>query len=206
MSDSSDHIPTPETPTAADTAERTAIERTPQTRTRKTRTGGGQLANANATTHGLRSRQPLTRLALGTLPKSMRRVEIEARDFRAALEASVIDRHGEIDLPKAGLIATAAAWQRHSALCVRWLREHAETMTHAERLSYSREIATASANRDKAVAALKLERTAADVFDALYATPAIADVPPAAGAERSPNGAVGDVAADSTSPSPPQED
>lgn len=165
-------IETPaETPPSAPPDERTAIERTPKTRTRKTRTGGGQPANANATTHGLRSRQPLTRLTLGTLPKSMRRVEIEARDFRAALEAAVIDRHGEIDLPKAGLIATAAAWQRHSALCVRWLREHEAKMTHAERLSYSREIATASANRDKAVVALKLERTAQDVFDALYSSP-----------------------------------
>lgn len=183
---------------------------TPTGATHKAATPGGQPGNANRVTHGLRSRQPF-RLVLGKLPKAMARVEIDAQHFRRALEQATLDRHGEIDLPKSGLIATAAAWQRHSALCVRWLREHEAKMTHAERLSYSREIATASANRDKAVAALRLERTAQDALDALYSSPVAAtrDVAPSSASTAIPPAdACNSVleAYNGDTPSPPQED
>lgn len=178
MSDSDTDHPGLQTPPATDTGERTTMPSTPTARTADGRT----------------ERKRLTRLALGELPANMRGAGKTAGKLRLALEAAVIDRHGDIDLVRAGLIVTACRWERHAAIAGWLLRQHAETMTHAERLTYSREIARASAERDKAVAALKLEQTAADVFDALYATPPITDVPPAADARRSPATSVGDVA------------
>jgi hypothetical protein len=48
-------------------------------------------------------------------------------------------------------------WERHAALAQRWLVKAGDTLKPDQRLSFSREIARASSERDKALAALKLE-------------------------------------------------
>lgn len=125
----------------------------------------------SSTADGRTERKRLTRLALGELPATMRGAGKTASRLRLALEAAVAERHGEIDLVHAGLIVTACRWERHAAIASWLFRRDFATLTAGERLTYSREIARASAERDKAVASLRLERTAADVFDVLYSTP-----------------------------------
>lgn len=123
------------------------------------------------TSDGRTERKRLTRLALGELPSSMRGAGKTSAKLRLALEGAVIERHGEIDLVHAGLIVTACRWERHAAIASWLFRRDFASMTAGERLTYSREIARASAERDKAVAALRLTRNEQDILDALYAAP-----------------------------------
>jgi hypothetical protein len=58
----------------------------------------------------------------------------------------------------AALINTAFRAERHAQLAQRWLAREADSMTPADRLSYSREVARASEARDKAIAALDLPK------------------------------------------------
>lgn len=143
--------------------------------------GGAPVGNSNALTHSLRSH----RLILGKLTRrkragetaaeqqarrSLAKVEQQAADFRAMLEHAVIDVHGSISLAHACTLATAARWERHAMLALRWLRERHDALDDAQRLAFSREIARASAERDKAIERLKLERdTTADAFAAIDA-------------------------------------
>lgn len=125
--------------------------------------GGAPAGNRNALRHGLYAASH--RLTLGTLPDGLRSVQDDAYAFRAAIEAAVVDAHGAISLTNACLIATASRWERHGALCLRWLREQHGELAPGERLSFSREIARASAERDKAIERLRLERTTGDWYD-----------------------------------------
>lgn len=105
------------------------------------------------------------RLKMGKLPPSLARVERSANKLRKILESAVLAAWGEIDVAHALAINTAARWERHADLALRWLREHGAEMSHAERLQYSREIARASAERDKAVASLGLGAAEQDEMD-----------------------------------------
>lgn len=133
------------------------------------------IGNANAMGSGLKSDPALAgvRLLLGSLPKSMARVERQTAAFRRLLESTVIEVHGSIDLVAAALIQTACRWERHSLLALRWLREHelpeAKRLNPDQRLAYSTAIATASEKRDKAIERLKLTREAGNVLDAAFA-------------------------------------
>jgi hypothetical protein len=105
---------------------------------------------------------------MGKLPSSLARVERAANAFRRALEEAVELAHGRIDFSAALSINTAARFERHAGLALRWLREHGEAMDDAQRLNYSREIARASAERDKAVAALNLGAARLTIAATLY--------------------------------------
>ena len=60
-------------------------------------------------------------------------------------------------------------WERHGALCQRWLRIEGDKLKPEQRMAFCREIAKASADRDKAIAALRLDRDTRDnTLDALY--------------------------------------
>lgn len=141
--------------------------------------GGAPLGNRNALAHGLDSH----RLILGKLSRrkrpgeseaetfarrSLAKVEQDAAEFRATLEMLVVEVHGSISLTLACRISSASRWERHAMLATRWLRERHHEMDDSQRLAYSREIARASAERDKAIAALCLEQTATDAWDAYY--------------------------------------
>ncbi|HUY32858.1 MAG TPA: hypothetical protein VMV69_08760 [Pirellulales bacterium] len=145
--------------------------------------GGAPSNNANRLCHGLRGRPEVNaiRLALGTLPPSLARVERGVFAFRRLLEDATADTHGKIDLMHALAIQTACKHERHSALCLRWLREHEAKMTHEQRIKYSAEIAKASAERDRAIERLGLgERTPQNEWAAFDALPAIAFATPTA--------------------------
>lgn len=122
----------------------------------------------NALTHGLRAS------TLGSVPKGASYVGKLMHEFRRQLEAALVDAKGSISFTDACHVNTAARWERHALLAGRWLKLHAATMTHDQRLAFSRDVARASESRDRAIEALKIDINPASVLDALYAarTPA----------------------------------
>ena len=122
---------------------------------------GPAKGNGNAIRHGLKS---------GKLPRDARYIEYQMNGLRRILEAAVMAARSEVTIPDAAAIQTAVKWERHGALCLRWLRVEGEKLKPEQKMTFSREIARASAERDKAIAALRLDRDARDgVIDALYA-------------------------------------
>jgi hypothetical protein len=106
------------------------------------------------------------RIALGSLPASMKRVERHTLEFRRMLENEVLKAKGAIGLLDAALVESACRWHRHAALCLRWLRLHEKDMSHAERLSYSRAIADAGTSRDRCLERLNLDVATGDLWAA----------------------------------------
>lgn len=134
--------------------------------------------NRNALRHGLRS---------GQLPAGCGYVARITRELRQAIEDAVAGRNdGAVSLYHASLINTAIRWERHSLLCQRWLRNEADKLNPDQRLAYSRETARASAERDKCLRLLGLDKSDLEAqIDQLYRQP-LPPVPPtsdAAGAE-----------------------
>jgi hypothetical protein len=83
-----------------------------------------------------------------------------------------MEAKGQVSLTDAGLIQTCLRWERHAALAQRWLTKKSAELKPADLLQFSREIARASTERDKALAALHLDRDAKDsAIEALYALP-----------------------------------
>jgi len=116
-----------------------------------------------------RSRPPPGhRLALTRLPASARQAQDEALALRRKLERAVVAAHGQVSLTQAAAISTAARWEATSRIAAHWLSERADTMSDECRLSYLREIARASAERDRSIARLALPvdkiLTAADIL------------------------------------------
>jgi hypothetical protein len=74
---------------------------------------------------------------------------------------------GEVSLVDAAYINTAYRWERHAQLAARWLHLHGAEMDHATRLAYSRDVARASTERDKALASLKLSERDANPWTTL---------------------------------------
>lgn len=129
---------------------------TPSTETRKR---GAPKGNRNHLRHGLRA---------GKLPLDCQHVEQACNLLRRQLEDAVIASKGEVSLTDAAAILTATKWERHSQLALRWLRV-AEKLTPTEQLTFSREVARASTERDKAIERLRLDRDSRDtLFDSLY--------------------------------------
>ena len=124
---------------------------------------GPPKGNTNGMRHGLRA---------GKLPKDARYIENRLNAFRRTLEQAVLDSRNEVNLTDAACIQTCIRWERHAELAQRWLTKAGDTLKPAERLNFSREIARASAERDKSIAALRIDRDAKDnAIDALYALP-----------------------------------
>ncbi len=67
-----------------------------------------------------------------------------------------MDARGEVALSDASLINSAYRWERHAQLAQRWMLKDSANMSAADRLNYSREVARASTERDKCIAAMKL--------------------------------------------------
>jgi hypothetical protein len=103
--------------------------------------------NSNAVRHGLKAAK---------LPKDAKYVEHQLNRLRRELEAAVVDAKGEVSLTDASIILTAVAWQRHGALSQRWLRIKGDDLKPEQLIAFSREIAKASSERDRAIAALEL--------------------------------------------------
>jgi hypothetical protein len=105
---------------------------------------------AGNTKHGLRSTG---------WPKGTERERRAVGAYGRALREAVLAAGGQLDIVTAGLINTAMRWERHASLAARWLRLEHASLTPDQRLSYSRETARASSERDRAVAALGLKPT-----------------------------------------------
>lgn len=121
---------------------------------------GPPAGNANGMRHGLKA---------GKLPKDAKYIEVRLNIFRRNLEEAVLAVKETISLPDAAAIQTAMRWERHAALAQRWLTKEGATLKPVDRLAFSREIARASGERDKAISMLKLDRDAKDgIIEALY--------------------------------------
>ena len=110
---------------------------------------GAQKGNRNGLRHGLTA---------GKLPKGCQYLENQLNGFRRTLEDIVLSVKGEISLPDAASIQTALKWERHGALALRWLTKQGDSLKPMESLAFSREIAKASTERDKALCSIGLDR------------------------------------------------
>ena len=99
--------------------------------------------------HGLRA---------GSLPKDARYIKVRLNGFRRKIEDVVLAVKGEVSIHDAACVQTAIRWERHACLAQRWLCKEWNTLKPADRLTFSREIARASGERDKAIAALDLNK------------------------------------------------
>ncbi len=130
-------------------AEPTDMETTSDTPTSKP---GAPAGNGNNLRHGLRS------LTIGNLPKGCGWIKSLVTQSRKMLEAAVIVEKGKVSTYDACVLQSAARWEQHGLLAQRWLRMNGDTMSDADRLTYSREIARASTERDKCLRSLGLDR------------------------------------------------
>jgi len=135
---------------------------------------GARPGNANTMRHGLKA---------GKLPADAKFIEIRLNIVRRELEAAVVAVKGQVSIPDAAAIQTCIRWERHAALAQRWLTKQYDELKPEQRLTFSREIARASSERDKALAALGLDRQADDLFDKLYRLPALPTADGAGGTE-----------------------
>jgi len=134
-----------------------------------------QHGNANAIRHGLLS-------ANGAPFPGVRKV---ANALRRTIEQAVLARHGEIDLLQAAWISSAVRWECHGLLCQRWLRIEHQKLSAADRLSYSREVARASSERDKCLERLKVGKPdLKDWWQDFYRQPLTSPTPAANGTEQ----------------------
>lgn len=111
----------------------------------------GPPGNANAAKHG-------RYLTIGTMPGASYARKL-AGAFRRALEAAVLDKHGEISLMAACSISSATRHEIRAVLLGRALR--AKDVSLADRITLLRDISAASDSRDKAVRQLGIDRAAA---------------------------------------------
>jgi hypothetical protein len=132
---------------------------------------GAPQGNKNAMTHGLSSSRTGMRYGLkaGQLPKDCRYIENRVNRLRRSLEDAVVAARSEVSLTDAANIQTAVKWERHGCLAQRWLTKKANELKPMELLQFSRETAKASTERDRAIAALDLDRDdLQDAFKTLY--------------------------------------
>jgi hypothetical protein len=114
-------------------------------------TKGAPIGNNNACRHGLKG---------GKLPKDCKFIEQRVNHFRRQVETAVLAQKGDIDLPDAAAVNTACRWEKHSCLAHRWLVKQWDVLKPEELLMFSREIAKASSERDKALREIGLSRSA----------------------------------------------
>src|SRR5688500_13985998 len=110
--------------------------------TPKQRNPGAPPGNRNALRHGLKA---------GQLPKDAKYIEVRLNVVRRNLEDAVVRTHGNVSEEHACYVQTAIRWERHAALAQRWLTKADKDLSPSEKLQFSREIAQASANRDRAI-------------------------------------------------------
>lgn len=112
-----------------------------------------KLGNKNAVQrHGLYA---------GELGPGYAQVVRKTSEVRRQIEQAVLDAKGVIDLLDAAAINSAVRWERHAHLALKWLRDQMGSLQPTERLSFSREIARASSERDRCLRTLGLDPKAA---------------------------------------------
>lgn len=135
--------------------------------TKPERKRGAQPGNRNALRHGLKA---------GQLSADCKYIQNRLNAFRRQIEDLVVAERKKVTLTDAANIQTALRWERHAALCHRWLTKSGASLKPTDCLNFSREIAKASTERDRALAALKLDRDRKDDLVAMYSRPLVIDV------------------------------
>jgi hypothetical protein len=120
----------------------------------------GQPNNTNSLTHGLTAV-----LTSGRLPKGCSYIRKTCAALKMLIEGQVLSVKGELSLVDAATIQSCVRWERHALLCQRWLRLE-PGLNPDQRLAFSREIARASAERDKCLRLLNLDKPQ-DAFQAI---------------------------------------
>lgn len=125
---------------------------------------GGQPEGArNALSHGVHSY-----LCTGRLPKGASYIGRLVKQFRTAVEAAILEAHGEVSIRHAALAQSAS---RHEAVCCllqRWLRESEDKLSIPERAGLLKQFSTATDRRDACLKELELD-AASDPWKAIYA-------------------------------------
>jgi len=124
--------------------------------------GGAPPKNRNHLRHGLFA---------GQLPKGCQHIENRTLKLRKQIEDLLLEIKGEVSLIDAASVQTALRWERHGLLCQRWLTKEFKTLSPSDRLNFSREIARASGERDKALDRLGIDKLTIDPWAALDAPP-----------------------------------
>ncbi len=123
---------------------------------------GGQPGNRSPFRHGL--------TGTGKLPRKLAYIECRLNNFRRLLEDAVIaDRGRDPDVTEASIINTALKWERHGALAQRWITVSYDELKPDQLINFSREVARASAERDKSIKQLNLSQEGTqNVLTVLY--------------------------------------
>lgn len=107
--------------------------------------------------NALRNGAKIARLAIGNLPRPLRRVAGEMRRYRRDLEDILLAVKGEVSPIDAHHISAAVAHEQHAAIC-RWLLCHRfGTMATADIVKCSASIAHAKAARNASVRVLGID-------------------------------------------------
>lgn len=134
---------------------------------KRPKTGAPQ-GNKNAYRHGLRQsgdRGDRRLLVLPSSPSRDRWADRLVDALRRKWEEAVVAQKGQLSRADEEAIQTAAKWELHSIRAGLWLRRDSEKITHAERMTASREVAEASERRDRALARLALGANTSDNAD-----------------------------------------
>jgi hypothetical protein len=93
---------------------------------------------------------------------------------RIELERAVLDVRGEITLTDAAVIQTACRFERHAQLASKWLRENPGLPVDI-RLTISRDIAKASADRDRCIKLLRIDKPETNPWEQAFADALLPD-------------------------------
>lgn len=157
----------------------------PDARQARAKGPGAPRGNANAAAHGLRGSK---------LPPGCKHEESAVYRFRAFVREALFATHGEVDLYREALLASAVRHEMRALLAARWLRKEGDKLPLSERLALLATVSSATDARDKALKSMGLDKQAgdSDPWRSLYAIPANATSettpeptsgPPRAGAE-----------------------
>jgi hypothetical protein len=121
---------------------------------------GAPELNANNMQHGKRSRRLIP---LGALPPGCAHIRKICSILRSQLEAAVVGQFEEVSIVSAATINTAIRFERHAQMAGKWLRENPDIPLDT-RLAISRDIAKASAERDRSIRLLGLKPASAETI------------------------------------------
>jgi hypothetical protein len=125
--------------------------------------GGAPANNTNALVHGR-----WAFLRTGRLPKKRSYTKRQLNGFAHALDDAIVSKHGEISLVNAARKQSVLRHEGRAALLAAYLREQEAELSLADRMALLREISQASDARDKALAALDIDKpTDSDPWAAL---------------------------------------
>jgi hypothetical protein len=127
---------------------------------------GAPKANVNGMKTG--KHVAIARLTVGEFPRELLSVRREARAYRRAIEAAVVEARGKVSKLDSHFIDTASAATASCAV-FRWLlRRRFGTLSTSDVRGLMESLLKAKQIRDNAIRQLKLDRDQEDEIEALY--------------------------------------